>query len=94
MAGSMWTFLLVSQVAGFFIRVLHLPEANAQVVGGKPLTPSVLAAEDQGVEDEAVPIPMATLAQFEVLVLAYSLDEESTSGLPVGVAVEAPHWTG
>ncbi|GMH21971.1 hypothetical protein Nepgr_023814 [Nepenthes gracilis] len=49
----------------------HLLEVVVQVVGGKPLAPSVPAVEVQGAEAEAVPIPTATLAQFGVPIVAY-----------------------
>ncbi|GMH27848.1 hypothetical protein Nepgr_029691 [Nepenthes gracilis] len=72
----------------------HLPRVVAQDVGYDASVPSVLAIEDQGVDAQVVPIPAATLAQFRVPVVAYSLDKESTSSLLVDVVAEVPREDG
>ncbi|GMH04696.1 hypothetical protein Nepgr_006536 [Nepenthes gracilis] len=64
----------------------RLPEVATRTVGIKALAPLVPTADNQGAKAKAKPIPMATLAQFGLPIVDYTLDEESTLGLPVEVA--------
>ncbi|GMH21570.1 hypothetical protein Nepgr_023412 [Nepenthes gracilis] len=79
-------------------RDLTLSESSSQSPGvialaadDVPLVLFVPVAKDQGTNAEVLPILVVTLAQFGVPMVAYSSDEESISGLPVGFAVEVPH---